>query len=196
MARRARWSWHERPDGVPAVAAGRRDVLADGRGPGAAVKGSAVLSPCERFRYVLTRPLGAGRNPLTVVGLNPSTADATTDDQTVRRLVGFARTWGMDGLVLLNAYALRSTDPKVMLAADDRVGPENDEWLRKYMRAGGWVLAAWGAHCEPEREERVRELARESHAMLWCLGTTVSGAPKHPLRLAKTTRPVRWAGRS
>lgn len=49
------------------------------------------------------------------VGLNPSTADETEDDQTIRRCVGFAMDWGYGGLCMGNLFAIRATKPKNML---------------------------------------------------------------------------------
>jgi hypothetical protein len=56
------------------------------------------------------------------IGLNPSTADETTDDPTVRRCVGFAKRWGYDRMVMLNAFAYRATDPKALYALTTTVG--------------------------------------------------------------------------
>lgn len=65
---------------------------------------------------------------LTVVMLNPSTADATHDDPTIRRCIGFAKTARAEGLRVVNFFALRSTDPDALANADDPVGPMNDEY--------------------------------------------------------------------
>lgn len=58
----------------------------------------ALISECGRYRYALTRTWDTRRTAVAFVMLNPSTADATTDDPTVRRCASFAR-------------RLRSTDP-------------------------------------------------------------------------------------
>ena len=60
-----------------------------------------------------------------VIGLNPSTADETTNDPTVRRCIGFSRRWGFAGLEMLNLFAFRATDPRVMLRAFNPVGARN-----------------------------------------------------------------------
>lgn len=65
--------------------------------------GSAVLSPDGVYRYELRRSW----NPRPACGwimLNPSRADATDDDPTVRRCLGFASAWGYGSLLIHNLY--------------------------------------------------------------------------------------------
>lgn len=152
------------------------------------VESGAHFSPCRTYRYALWRRWGSPEfaSQVMFVGLNPSTADETEDDPTIRRCIRFAKDWGYGGLLMMNAYAFRATDPKVMKAASDSVGPGNDEEFR--WRAGhvGLVIAAWGAHCTEERERQVCEaLQRPIH----CLGRTKAGRPKHPLYLRADTQP-------
>ena len=141
----------------------------------------AILSECRTYRYALTRIWGAGPKRCAFIGLNPSTADETADDPTIRRCVGFAKAWGCDGLVMLNLFAFRATDPKVMLAAADPVGPENDAYLKRLVVQEGPTVAAWGVH----GSHRGRSLAVLDllEYPLFCLGRTKDGKPKHPLYL-------------
>lgn len=55
-------------------------------------------------RFVLEQP---GERMLLVVGLNPSTADETHPDPTVRKVVGFAEGGGYDGFAMLNLSSER-----------------------------------------------------------------------------------------
>ena len=122
---------------------------------------------------------------IAFVGLNPSTADESIDDQTIRRCKGFAKEWGFDGMYMLNAYAFRATDPRDMKAADDPVGPDTDDWLRYYGANSIEVVACWGVHCEPSRESAVcKAIGRP----IKCLGRTKDGRPKHPLYLRADTK--------
>jgi hypothetical protein len=155
---------------------------------------SAVLSPCGAYRYALWRDVGELGNEGTVlfVGLNPSTADATKDDPTIRRCVRFAREWGYARLAMANCYAVRSTKPAGIELADDPVGPDNDEWLQKLAGNALHIIAAWGAspHLTPEREARVLDVLTYGGSMgIDCLGQTDSGRPRHPLYLRADTRP-------
>lgn len=148
---------------------------------------SACFSDDRVFRYWLSRTWDEELQPLVVVGLNPSTADEAVDDPTVRRCIGFARAWGFGGLVMLNLFAFRATDPREMKAAADPVGPANDAWLRQQTSLRR-VLCAWGAHGgHLNRSRRVGHLLADRD--LVCLGRTAAGFPRHPLYLRADTAP-------
>ena len=155
---------------------------------------SAVLSDCGAYRYRLGRDWGDGPHDVWVM-LNPSTADATADDPTIRRCVGFSRRWGAGGLTVVNLYALRATDPAELARHADPVGPDNDEHVRDVVleayRDGGRIVCAWGAHpFAAPRALNVAEGLRGLDAL--CLGMTASGAPRHPLYVRGETEPIAW----
>lgn len=159
---------------------------------------SAVFSDCGRYRYVLGREWRPGLPLLTVIMLNPSTADAELDDPTIRRCRGFATREGFGGMLVLNLYGLRATDPRELWRVPNSaaVGPENDEYLDRYLHAAARsrqpVLAAWGAHARPHRVEHVVRRVGARDVMWRCLGVTKSGAPKHPLYLPKDAEFDPW----
>lgn len=147
---------------------------------------AAVISACEQYRYALTREWDRRTPPLTFLMLNPSTADATKDDPTIGRCIGFAKDRGYGALRVLNLFAFRATNPEDMIAAPDPVGPENDNHIREAFKsaaeAGAPVIAAWGANgVHAGRDATVRALATECGVTLMCLGTTKDGHPRHPL---------------
>lgn len=151
------------------------------------MESSAVFSECRTYRYQLTRRWGEGPI-LNVIGLNPSTADETQDDPTIRRCIGFAKAWGYSTLVMTNLFGYRSTDPKGLTAVDDPIGPRNDCWIRISARQANLVLAAWGA--SPLAIARGQfVVATPSYPIRFhCLGLTKGGAPRHPLYIKATTR--------
>jgi hypothetical protein len=147
-----------------------------------ALRSNAVISDCGRYRYSLMRRWAEG-HPLRFVMLNPSTADATLDDPTIRRCMGFARREGFAALIVLNLYAYRATDPKALLTCADRVGPLNDGILKAHLFSASCgatpVVAAWGVNAKPDR---VTAVLRSRPNVDWrCLGTTKDGHPRHPL---------------
>jgi hypothetical protein len=149
---------------------------------------AAVFDSKERvYRYLLTRIWDPAVPPAVFLMLNPSTADALEDDNTIRRLAGpngFARRMGAGGLVVVNLFALCSTDPRVLRHHPDPVGPLNDAFIRQATHRARAVVAAWGAAgVEHGRGARVTETLRGRRVALHCLGQTSTGQPRHPLYL-------------
>ena len=160
-------------------------------------EGWAEISRCGRWRYALGRRWGEGPEALFVL-LNPSTADAAADDPTLRRCVGFARREGCGASRTVNLFAWRASDPGALGRAraegEDIVGPGNASALEAALReCEGPVVVGWGAH--PIATERAGALARlaqgEGRALL-CLGTTKTGAPRHPLYIRAAAPLVSW----
>ena len=141
----------------------------------------AVLSPCGRYRYSLTRMFFTGRGRVLFIMLNPSTADAETDDPTIRRCIGFAHRWGFQELAVANLFAWRATDPRELRRADDPVGPENDRHLMMMSGCADAVIAAWGAR--GSYRNRAAEVLDLLEGTVEHLGLTKQGNPKHPLYL-------------
>ncbi len=142
---------------------------------------SAILSPCGRYRYSLTRTFFTGRGRVLFVMLNPSTADAEIDDPTIRRCIGFARRWGFQELAVANLFAWRATDPRELRQAVDPVGPENDRHLMRLSGCADAVIAAWGAR--GNYHNRAAEVLGLLEGAIEHLGLTKQGHPKHPLYL-------------
>jgi len=161
---------------------------------------SATISDCGRYRYVLTRPpispwrIQPWWRPAVFCMLNPSTADATLDDPTIRRCRGFAERndSAFNGIVVVNLYALRSTDPRALWNHADPIGPENDRWLRD-VAACSEVVCAWGANAREDRVRQVVEILRAAGASLLCLGQTKDGHPRHPLYVRSDHPLVPWS---
>lgn len=148
---------------------------------------AAIISRDGVYRYALVRDdlqldaaawARARGRTVAFIMLNPSTADAKEDDPTIRRCMGFAREWGYNKLVVGNLFAFRATKPTNL--PDDiseAIGPENIEWLRRLVHESELVVAAWGG--SKRAAARADELNFKTP--LHCLGTTKSGAPRHPL---------------
>lgn len=162
----------------------------------------AWFDPTERYRYKLLRRWAQGPTVLWVM-LNPSTADATVDDPTVRRCILFTQRWAgtgehprYGGLVVANLFALRSTDPRELKRVDDPVGLENDRYIIEAVRDSEMVIAAWGVHGRlHDRDRDVLGLLREHRKPVRCLGVTKGGDPRHPLYMPNSSTPVPYAGR-
>jgi len=163
---------------------------------------NAILSADGVYRYALTRsdhddaPWLAVHEPVLLwIMLNPSTADASVDDPTIRRVRAFTRRLGFSQLMVVNLYALRSTDPRGLRVADDPVGPENDRAIAiaafTAVCDDAPIIAAWGANARPERVAQVLAIPHVA-PRLHCLGVTASGAPRHPLYLRGDASLTPW----
>ena len=144
----------------------------------------AAFSPCRNYRYMLTRRWASGPTACWIM-LNPSTANASQEDATSRRVKSFTRSLeGFGGLTIVNLYSLRSTDPKVLWTRKEpeRIGPLGDQFIREQAAGRTYVIAAWGTH--GARNGRGHQVAKELLAAgvtLHCLSVTKDGSPKHPL---------------
>lgn len=155
------------------------------------VQGTATFSEDKKYRYTLSRLLNEDyEGSCFFVMLNPSTADAFELDNTVRRCVSFARKQKMKKLVVLNLFALRSTDPNELYKADDPVGPHNDyvmEYtLGRFRDRKDMFVFAWGTHGKlNNRSDRINDFFRSTIITPFCFGKNKDGSPKHPLYLSK-----------
>jgi hypothetical protein len=154
----------------------------------------ATLSPCRRYRYVLWREWDPTLPTVVFCGLNPSTADETKDDATIRRELGFAKDWLFGRLVKVNLYGWRDTDPRKMLAAEDPIGPDNIATVLYWATHAPLFVACWGNHAREREVFPLRRLLREHGVTAHVLRLTQRGNPEHTLRLPRSLRPVTWPG--
>lgn len=136
------------------------------------------------YRYSLTRQWAPHLPPMVFIMLNPSTADGKNDDPTILRCKKRAlRDNRCGGLVVVNLFALRSTDPGALKRRADPVGPDNDAWvLGAATIPGAIVVAAWGANEYARwRALDVTAMLAGAGVRLRCLGVNKDGSPKHPL---------------
>ncbi len=148
--------------------------------------GYAIVSPCTQYRYRLRRiGLHKGQHRVVFVMLNPSTADATVDDPTIRRCIGFARTLECESLEVVNLFAWRATKPAELAHARDPVGEDNDWHIRDAAGSADIVVCAWGASSIVHR--RLRTVLKLLPRPLHCLAVSKYGAPKHPLYIPAAT---------
>lgn len=166
-----------------------------------AIKRICQFSPCCKWRYTLWREWHEGElmpngilggiyrdRFLMVIGLNPSTADETQDDPTIRRCIGYAKRWGFGALCMTNLFAWRDTDPRKMRAAAEPVGKNNDYWIGQMASNAGMILAAWGAHgTHLGRAAAVRRFIAQP---IYCLAINADGSPKHPLYCRADLQPI------
>lgn len=178
------------PTTRPGLVVDRRDSLAG-------ETATATFSPCRTYRYALTRRWSDWPAAAFVM-LNPSVASAEVDDATIRRCSSFARSWGAGGLLVVNLFGLRATDPRELRRHPDPVGPDNDLVIGSLLAGDepvGPVVCAWGAHPgTAERARRVLGLVANRELRPLCLGTTKGGHPRHPLYVRGDTAATEYRG--
>ncbi len=159
---------------------------------------SAILSyerPTPLYRYRLERHIGGGGGPVAFIMVNPSTADHVEDDQTIRKVIGFAQRLDACRVIVGNLFAYRATDVRELRDAGFKaVGPLNDLHLEIMMREADRVIVAWGSRDKIPARERDRTyaisaLAYRASVKLECLGVTAKGDPLHPCMISYD-RPV------
>ena len=152
------------------------------------MKRGATPDPTGRYRYALRREWDPDAPRIAFVMLNPSTADAAQDDPTIRRCIGFARSWGYGALEVVNLFAWRTTDPQALRRVQDPVGPENDRYILRAGRRARETLVAWGNRgILLGRHEAVLRLLLRGREAVHCLGWTQAGHPRHPLYIRADT---------
>jgi hypothetical protein len=154
--------------------------VANGRG--------ALLSECGQYRYRLWR-LWDDLAPVMVwVMLNPSTADADVDDPTIRKCIGFAKQHRHGGIIVVNLFAWRATDPKELPKAAAPVGPENDQHIMWAVNAPliATVVGGWGRNKFAERRATYVRVMIQARRDIKCFRRNGDGSPQHPLYLPYT----------
>jgi len=170
----------------------------------------AISDICEMRRFATTSEDGLYRTwlvrkwdvelpTLYVVMLNPSTADGTKDDQTVRRLIFFATLWGFGAVCVANLFTFRATQPGELYLCADPFGPDRDRCLENAVQGatvpGSKLVVAWGANRAVQDFAAVGPLgiyAGRYGVPLYCFGKNADGSPKHPCRLPNSTELERW----
>lgn len=161
--------------------------------------GTAVFDRGGVYRYRLSRIWDRELPAIAWCMLNPSTADCSTSDPTLDRVVGFSRSWGFGGVAVVNLFAWRSSSPALLKTVTDPVGSANDRFIEVAASAAHTLVVAWGnggALPNPmsgvPRCEEVAALLGGCHLPQLTLGHTSRGQPRHPLYLSRDTQPIPW----
>lgn len=157
----------------------------------------AWMSPNGTRRFLLWRAWPCPSDDIvSFVMLNPSDADEKKDDPTIRKCIGFSKSWGYGRLFVANLDPLIGSKPaELSLFTDDAYARFNTEVLVNVLKDSDVCVAAWGAH--PEATDAGRRIVALAETLgvsqrLRCLGTNLDGSPKHPGRIAYATPLVRY----
>lgn len=157
-----------------------------------AVSRSAHISKCGKYRYGLFRKWNDELPMVMFMMLNPSTADATKDDPTIRRCIAFAKSWGFGSLFVGNLFAYRATNPKELLTAIDPIGQFNAQWNELAAKDADMIVCAWGnSPIINALQKRYGKNYTPLSGMgeLHYIELSKDGTPKHPLYLRGELKP-------
>jgi hypothetical protein len=157
------------------------------------MKKSAIISNCNKYRYELHREWDKDKGKVLFIMLNPSTADADTNDLTTIRCINFAKKWGYGGIMIGNIYPFRAKRPKDLKAwkifgEKYSVFCENKRHVKEMAQQADMIVCAWGCN-HPGTPDWVEELGDIFYLELCKDNIT----PKHPLgNLSKDAIPTNY----
>lgn len=156
------------------------------------LESKASFSKDRLYRFSLYRRWKKLGKEILFICLNPSTADETTNDPTVRRCINLAKGWGYRGVWVGNIFALRATNPLELYKVYDPIGRENDLALKKMADRCIEVVFAWGNHGRfLNRGQQVSSMIGSGQ----CFGVNQSGEPRHPLYLPRDVQLIEYPRR-
>ncbi len=149
---------------------------------GEGISGTVFSDSNRRFRYALWRFWQPSGDKLLFIGLNPSTATNITDDPTIRRLIGFAKSWGFGGLFAGNLFSLVAADPANLWFTSSPEQPDgpNDIAIKRMRELSTKVMVGWGNEGR-NAGARPGEVLALIGQPVFCIKTTKAGEPGHPL---------------
>jgi hypothetical protein len=158
-----------------------------------AIERSASFDPMGRYRYRLGRRWSRAGPHLVIIMLNPSRADSSLDDPTLRRCIGLAKGWGFGAITVVNLFAYRSPHPQVLRQVSDPIGPDNDAAITDATHQGDQILLAWGnGGSWLGRDRTIFNLLAPWQAKCHCLGLNRTGQPRHPLYVPHSSSLHPW----
>jgi len=149
---------------------------------GEGISGAVFSDSNRRFRYALWRVWQPAGDKLLFIGLNPSTANDIKDDPTIRRLIGFAKSWGFGGLFAGNLFSLVTANPADLWFSSSPEQPNgpNDIAIKRMRELSTKVMVGWGNEGRSAGTRPGQVLALLG-GPVYCLKITGEGEPGHPL---------------
>lgn len=172
----------------------------------------SAFFPSTGIRRRLSRVWKRGLPIACVIGHNPSTADAETEDPTTKWLNRWFEAHGFGGYAIVNLYPFCTPSPAecYRIAARAWEGPdwgnrdemlENISYVGRIAKQAPMVFACWGAIARDDVliGNVVEEIqcGTMPYPDIWCWGKTAAGAPTHPMargkhRIDPMAAPVLW----
>ncbi|NJN04782.1 MAG: DUF1643 domain-containing protein [Leptolyngbyaceae cyanobacterium SL_1_1] len=153
----------------------------------------AVVDASGLYRYSLGRSWADTRPSIAFIMLNPSSADHQRHDPTIRRCLALAQNWGYGSLRVVNLFAFRTAQPRLLKQAIAPIGPDNDAYIQAAVDQAETTVLAWGNWGSLHKRDRaVFKLLSAQASKLYCLELNQTGQPRHPLYVPTGTSLKRW----
>lgn len=141
----------------------------------------ANFSPCRKYRFALWRIWDTSKPLVMFIGLNPSTANETEADPTIKSVIRIAKHNGFGGVYMMNCYPMVSTDPSKLLTNSYPMEViENELLLVIASQKCSEVVFAWGNFKVVQDTGRDQELIK-LFPNAKAIAVNKNGSPKHPL---------------
>lgn len=159
---------------------------------------SAILSPCGQYRWRLERDIQDTGIVVALIGINPSTADATVNDHTIRKDIGFGERLGWRKIIKGNVFAYRATDVRrLRTEVRSHMHAENEMHLLEIANDSDIIVPCWGNRTKLPKELRPQlgvtlDILRSAGKPIMCFGLSKTGDPRHTLMLSYDTPLIPW----
>jgi hypothetical protein len=156
---------------------------------------SAVFSACGRYRHRLDRDVQLFGVVAVLVGINPSTAGAQQNDNTIAKEIGFAKVHGWSRIIKVNVFDRIATDVRELAQVAQPASTRNRQFVSAAASEADILVPCWGdrAKVPPGLHsgiEAMQALLRAQGKPMVCFGRTAGGDPRHPLMLSYETELV------
>ncbi|MEL7332166.1 MAG: DUF1643 domain-containing protein [Cyanobacteria bacterium J06560_2] len=160
----------------------------------ASIERTAILDRTGNYRYRLGRRWQTTGPEVAFVMLNPSSADATQDDPTLRACIQFAQKWNYASLSVVNLFGYRTPHPSELKKVKDPIGAENDAYVLAAVTAAKKVVLAWGNEGGLLGRDRaiLTQLLPHKQKLHYLL-LNRSGQPRHPLYVSRSVVPTKFS---
>lgn len=144
----------------------------------------AEFSNDRKYRFALWRIWDRSKPLVMFIGLNPSTANETDNDPTIKSCGRIAKANGYGGFYMMNCFPFISTDPKA-LATFERV-EHNRQKISEIAKICNDVVFAWG-NFKIVKSFGIDHILHMQFPDALCIDQNKNGSPKHPLYCKSST---------
>lgn len=154
------------------------------------IKG-ADFSEDGLYRFSLWRIWDESKPLVMLIGLNPSTANAQSDDPTIRRVRAISKSLGFGGVYMCNCFSYIYTNPDFLKSETLDAMMRNAEILKRVAESCADIIFAWG-NFPIVREMEIDKKLSAAFPNAKALFINKNGSPKHPLYCKTETQPIRF----